>query len=556
MLKKPPLLVAFFYKHYIMKRYLIILMQFLCLSIFSQNTVGVISSSLEAYNGYTLFYPYFSSSTYLINNCGQIVHQWQSAYTPAASCYLLENGNLLRTGKIPNSSITFGGVGGKIELFDWDGNLLWEYTYSTSEYTQHHDIFPMPNGNILMLAVSTINSVDAIEMGRDPSAILEGKIYNEQIVELQPVGTNQANIVWEWNIQDHLIQDFDVSKNNYGIIKDHPELLDINFLNNNPGNANWLHANSIHYNAILDQIVLSSRLLSEIYIIDHSTTTSEAASHSGGLYGKGGDFLYRWGNPISHDFGNEADCNLFDQHYPHWIPDGLNDAGKLMIFNNAVTPRSSAVDIITPTTTAPGVYTFDPILGFGPSVSDWTYEAPNPTDFFSSILSSAQRLPNGNTLICDGDSGYLFELDQSNNIVWEYVNPDDVNGILSQGEIPVANFLFRAKKYAPDFAAFTGRDLTSGNQIELNPNSDACTTLGITDLAFSDIKIFPNPSSNVFNINTTLSINKIELYDSLGQLVREQENTTRIEAHHLKSGMYFLKIYSENAYVYKKIIKN
>jgi hypothetical protein len=246
---------------------------------------------------------------------------------------------------------------------------------------------------------------------------------------------------------------------------------------------------------------------------------------------------------------------LFSQHYPHWIPDGLIDAGKILVFSNGNSIRFSAVNIFSPPSSSPGVYNYDANIAYGPTAAEWTYTAPNPSDFFSSILSSAQRLPNGNTLICDGDSGYFFEIDAANNIVWEYKNPDTTNGILSQGEIPLANPVFRALKYSQNYPAFTGRDLTPGNQIELNPNTDACLTLGITDLAFSNIKIFPNPSSNAFNINTTLDIDKIELYDSLGQLVKKQENTTRIETNYLKSGMYFLKIYSEGGYVYKKIIK-
>ena len=164
---------------------------------FCQNTLGIITNNSGTYDGYTLFSPLTSNKTYLIDNCGKVVHQWSSSYNPAASFYLLENGNLLRTGKINNTSITFGGVGGLIELFDWDNNLLWEYTYSSNLLTQHHDIFPLPNGNILMLAVNTMTQAEAIQAGRDPSLILNGKIFNEQILELQPVGLNQANIVWE-----------------------------------------------------------------------------------------------------------------------------------------------------------------------------------------------------------------------------------------------------------------------------------------------------------------------------------------------------------------------
>jgi hypothetical protein len=538
-----------------MKNYIQYILLFLVLTIHAQNSVGSITVENNVYDGYTLFTPNASTETYLIDNCGQIINQWSSTYDPGNSVYLLENGNLLRTAKISNPNITLGGVGGHLELFDWDNTLLWEYTYSTSLLTQHHDIFPLPNGNILMLAVSTITNTEAINLGRNPALILDNKIYNEQILELEPIGTNQANIVWEWNIKNHLIQDFDNTKANFGIVKDHPELLDFNFLNNNNGNANWLHFNSIQYNSDLDQIIMSSRLLSEIYIIDHSTTTAQAASHTGGVYGKGGDFLYRWGNPEAYDMGDSSDRTLFSQHYPHWIPQGLIDEGKILIFNNGNEIRHSAVDIISPPTTSSGVYLYDNINGYGPTTPDWSYKAPNPEDFFSSILSSAQRLPNGNTLVCDGDSGYFFELDPSKNIVWEYINPDTSNGILSQGDTPSSNFVFRALKFSPDYPAFIGRDLTPGDPIELNPDLSNCTLLGLKSNNISETRIYPNPTSDIIHIESVIPIEKTEVYDLYGKLVATNHNSTSINIYNLSSGVYLFKIKTNEGYDLKKIIK-
>lgn len=531
---------------------LLILVSF---NLFSQNTVGILKNDSGSFNGYTLFTPLNSTETYLTNNCGEVVQQWSSNTPPAASVYLLENGNLLRTAKIPNTSITFGGVGGKIELFDWDNNLIWEYTYSTNFVTQHHDIFPLPNGNILMLAVTTISESDAILLGRDPSLILDGKIYNEQVLELEPVGSNDANIVWEWNIKDHLIQDFDNTKANFGVIKDHPELLNFNYLKDN--NANWLHINSMQYNAELDQIILSSRLLSELYIIDHSTTTAEAASNAGGIYGKGGDFLYRWGNPEAYDMGDANNQTLFNQHYPNWIPNNYIDSGKIIIFNNGNKNSYSSVDILSPPTLSPGVYSYDSTNGYGPTSADWVYTAPNPLDFYSSFLSSAQRLPNGNTLICDGDSGYFFEIDSNENIVWEYINPDSNNGPLTQGEAPSLNVVFRVEKIPLEFPAFVGRDMTPGNPIELNFDLSTCTILSTSEYDISNsMEVYPNPTSNIININTNLHIDKFELYDIYGKLVKTVTNSKRMSLEGLASGIYISKIYSENKIGTKKILKH
>lgn len=524
---------------------------------FSQ-TIGVLRNDSGSFNGYTLLAPVRSTETYLINNCGQVINQWTSAYTTGASVYLLENGNLLRTAGIENTDITFGGVGGKIELFDWDGNLIWEYTYSSPTFSQHHDIFPLPNGNILMLAVTTMDMNEAIQAGRDPSKLDDGKLYNEQILELEPVGTNQANIIWEWNIKNHLIQDFDASKDNFGVISDNPQLLNINYLLGSSTDANWLHVNSIQYNEELDQIVLSTRHLSEIYIIDHSTTTAQAATTTGGTYGKGGDFLYRWGNKEAYNKGISSERTLYAQHYPHWIPNGLNDAGKIMIFNNGTTSSTSSIDIIDPPTSSPGFYTYD-TNGYLPTIAEWQYIDPNdPTNFFSGIMSSGQRLPNGNTLICDGDSGYFFEIDINDNKVWEYINPDTTTEILTQGDTPdpASNIVFRAIRFSTGYAAFTGRDLTPGDPIELNFDIDFCSILSVDDYDLSNkIQLYPNPTNNIITVNSDFEIDNLEVYDLFGKIIISIENSKTINIKDLTSGMYFIKIYSDDKFGTKKILK-
>lgn len=522
----------------------------------SQNTVGIIQNGQTAYNGLTLFYPINSTETYIINNCGEVINQWTSNYTPGASAYLLENGNLLRTGKIPNSNFNFGGVGGIIELFDWDNNLLWQFTYSSTTQTQHHDIYPLPNGNILMLAATVMTSTEAIQAGRDPNLLTDSKLFNEQILELQPDGL-QTNIIWEWNIKDHLIQDIDNTKDNFGVISDNPQLLDINYLHDDNPVANWLHINSIQYNENLDQIILSSRKLSEIYIIDHSTTTQEAATNIGGNYGRGGNFLYRWGNKEAYGKGSDSDQQLDSQHYPHWIPDNFTDGGKIMIFNNGNSTGISSVEIINPPVTTPGNYNYNAITGFGPLVSEWIYNSPTPSDFFSAILSSAQRLPNGNTLICDGDSGYFFEIDSNNAIVWEYVNPDSSSGILSQGTAPSGNITFRAKKFPLDYPAFIGRDLTAGNPIEINPNLSNCNLLNIEEFTLDEtkIKLYPNPVIDFLTVEYNKTINSIEIYSVFGQLIKKASNTKSIKFNNMVSGFYLIKINTEKGSITKKIIK-
>ena len=121
----------------------------------------------------------------------------------------------------------------------------------------------MPNGNILLLSATVLTADEAIQAGRDPNLLDSNELYNERIFEVQPVGTDQINVVWEWNIIDHVIQDFDNSKDNFGIVANNPGKVDINFLNDGlvdaSGNPvwdpinNWLHINAIQYDEELDQ---------------------------------------------------------------------------------------------------------------------------------------------------------------------------------------------------------------------------------------------------------------------------------------------------------------
>ena len=469
----------------------------------------------------------------------------------------------IRAGRADDSTsnLTLGGIGGIIELFDWEDNLIWSYVYSTDNFRQHHDVYPLPNGNILVLAITPMTSAEAIQAGRDPGFLPDGELYNEQIIEIEPVGTNGANIVWEWNVKDHLIQDFDNTKDNFGIVGDNPQLLDINFLNGLDGAKNWLHINSMQYNSERDQIILSSRHLSEIYIIDHSTTTAEAATGSGGTYGKGGDFLYRWGNPEGYDQGTSADRTLFGQHTPQFIEDGLPNADKIILFNNGIerSPSFSQVDIITPPESTLGVYDYTPGTAYGPLTTDYTYTdfTNDPSDLYTPILSNAQQLSNGNIMVCEGRDGYIFELDSNDEKVWEYIVPiHRINGtIYNQFETPDNNWIFRAVKYAPEYAAFTGRDLTPGLPIEGNPDLTPCSNLSVSEFEQNSLTIYPNPTKDVVQIESGNPIDNIEVFNILGRKVLTTSNPM-IDLSAQPSGIYLFKIYSGSSTTNRKVIKD
>ncbi len=515
-------------------------------------TVGLFTYEPGSYNGYTLMAPQSSDTTYLIDNCGRVIHKWSSSYRPGNMVYLLENGDLLRTCRLPNNSFSSGGGGGRIERISWDDQLVWSWEYTSTSFLQHHDIEPMPNGNILVLAWEYRSGAEAIDAGRDPSILTQGELWPEHIVEVEPVGSDSGRIVWEWHLFDHIIQDFDNTKDNFGVVADHPELLDLNYVSG-VGVPDWVHANAIDYNPELDQIMICSRKMAEIYVIDHSTTTAEAAGHTGGNSGKGGDFLYRWGNPLVYDRGDATDKVYYAPHDAHWIPTGFPDAGKIMIFNNGLLrPEGdySSVDIIDPPVDQNGHYTIDGSQPFGPQQLFYHYAAPVPDDFYSPRISGAQQLPNGNVLACSGVQGWLFEVDQQKELVWEYRIPIDNNGIVIQGNPPLGNTLFRAYRLPVDDPRLVGLELSPGLPIEKNPFPDSCKIhepiAHIHENIISYLKIFPNPAGDHCWVECPDAIgNSIEVYALTGKKVFRVHTSlkrTRIYIGDLPPGMYFVKI--------------
>jgi hypothetical protein len=386
-----------------------------------------------AYVGYTIYGPNGGKNTYLINNSNTAVKSWTHAKAGGYSVYLLPDGSVIRNAQPTTcTSLNGGGAEGVVTRTSWAGSVTWEYTYCSTAYRSHHDIEPMPNGNVLLIAWEVKTATQAVAAGLNHSA----EVWPDHIVEIQPSGTTGGTIVWQWHAWDHLVQHYDSSKSNYGVVADHPELLDIN-MDSNFSSGDWMHLNGISYNPDLDQIVVSSHQLNEVYVIDHSTTTAEAASHAGGRSGHGGDILYRWGQPSNY---GAPGSQVFDVvHSAIWIPSGLPGAGHVMAFNNRESQSTSmVVELETPYNSSTGQYTWTPGTAYAPASPAWSYTA---TGFYSQHLGSTQRLPNGNTLICQSTSGYMFEVDPAGTTQWSYAKG---------GEI------VRITKYAPDYAGLSG----------------------------------------------------------------------------------------------------
>jgi hypothetical protein len=436
--------------------------------------------------GYVLFSPLLSGITYLIDTSGQVVHTWQSEFAPGASVHLLSNGHLLRPARDPRLPFfTGGGQGGRIQEITWNGELVWDFVAGSRERMPHHDVAPLPNGNVLAIVWERRTLEEAIRAGRRPELVTDEGLWPDCVLEIARRPPSGGEIVWEWHVWDHLVQDRDPARSNYGNVAAHPELVDINGAQAPPGltdealerlrslgyvlrgaptpdlRADFLHTNSIAYNSSLDQIALSVFGFNELWIIDHGTTTAEAACHSGGRAGRGGDLLYRWGNPRAYGRGAEKDQQLYGQHDVRWIPAGCPGAGNLMAFDNGSDrpgPDYSAVVEISPPLAGDGTYSLPRGAPFGPARPTWTYTAPDRGSFFADFLSGAHRLPNGNTFICSGPTGRFFEVTPQGDTVWEYHNPFSGDAPNPAGDPP--HSVFRATHVAPDHPALAGRNLT------------------------------------------------------------------------------------------------
>jgi hypothetical protein len=430
---------------------------------------------------------------------------------PGTMAYLLDNGNLLRGVRINDHPRFFGGgIAGRLQELDWDGKVVWDTTLANDARVLHHDVEVMPNGHLLAIVWEHVPFEGAVELGRDPAHTSPKGWWPDAVVELEPVRPDGVKLVWEWRALDHLVQDFDRSKKGFGPVADRPERIDVNFDHRDAppltaerraemekreremrelGYAggddeeasapakdgerklepDWMHTNGIDYHPRFDLIVLSSPRLDEIWVIDHSTTTEEARGTRGGRYGKGGELLYRWGNPANYGVAERSEQRLFGQHDPQWVAGASPDELRVTLFNNGVerpgAKYSSVEELVLPFDPARG-FLREKGVAFGPDEPAWIYTAPERESFYSFFISGAQRLPNGNTLVCSGAQGRFFELSPDQRIVWEFWNPHggeiphSIGKAGGERKSPVEpKAVFQATRIAPDHPALASRAL-------------------------------------------------------------------------------------------------
>lgn len=344
--------------------------------------------------GLTLIAPGGATTARLVDTNGVTVHSWtdlggQTAY----SSYLLPGGFLLRTVRASGTFFQGGGISGRIQKHDYNGVLVWDFSYSTQQYCSHHDICPLPNGNVLLIAYDRKTAAEATAAGSSKNI----EIWSEKIVEVKQTGPTTGEVVWEWSVWDHLVQNVDPNKANYQTsVATHPELLNINFMTQ----KDWLHMNGIDYNPTLDQIIISSHNLNEVYVIDHANEDS--------------DILYRWGNPAAYNANGTKIFNVV--HDGHFVPYGYVNAGRIVGFNNrGISSQQSSVDMIEPPYNG---YQYN--LTAGSPYAPPTYTRRYACNGYTSNEGNAEQQPNGNTIYCIALSGNIYEIDSAGNTLWSY----------------------------------------------------------------------------------------------------------------------------------------
>lgn len=463
----------------------------------------------DAFDGFTVISPLNSRDVHLVDMQGAIVHTWKTAYVPAGGYILLDNGHLLRGAMIEgNPRFHGGGIGGRIEELDWDGKVVWEYELANDQRTLHHDIDKLPNGNILAIAFEYHSPDEAFAKGRAASRVHEEGLWCDVVLEIRPTPPKGGEIVWEWRSFDHLVQDEREQAQGYGAPSDFPGRIDVNAdhrfdapetdeerrireerekamqsLGYSGGaadtaakapdagdgkappkkedkyDADWLHTNAVEYLPEEDLIALSTPHMSEIWVIDHSTTTAQAATDKGGRRGRGGELLYRFGNPRNYGRGGDGERRLYYQHDPTWLPGAKPGERHMLVFNNGSRRPdkefSEVLEFALPFDSASG-FSGGKDQAFGPDEYVWTYQ--DPDKLFAPFISGAQRLPNGHTLICEGPRGRVLEVDAKGRVVWDFYNPygGEVKPSEQGGKAP-PKALFRAMRIAKDAPAVRGR---------------------------------------------------------------------------------------------------
>jgi hypothetical protein len=337
----------------------------------------------RCFGGYTILFG--GLDVRLVDMNGRLVHEWRldtSIHSHGTSrAHLLKNGHVL----VCRGNMT--ATDGMIDEYDWDGNLVWQFIPEGEIPHErlrgpHHDVWRKRNGNTLLICREPVPE-EYLQEVRNP-LWQNQEICGDTILEVDPDG----EVVWEWNSHGHL----DI--NHYRLLAS-PDWFAGPY---NSTVVDWTHINTVRdvpENRWFDRgderfkpgnVIISPRQLDTVYIIDRDS----------------GDLVWEYSGDY---FGG-----LSGQHEPYMIPPGYPGEGHIMIFDNGASPWKDL-----------GHAGMSYVLEVNPMTRELVWVYNDGLQFHSPYTSSAQRLPNGNTLICESVSNRVFEVNREGETVWEYV---------------------------------------------------------------------------------------------------------------------------------------
>jgi len=481
-----------------------------------------LSVDAENWGKYTLIAPQGSATVKLIDLEGNTFKTWNLSGNNGYTCVLTPDRCIVRL-----VGGTGGNAGSRVEKIDWDGNVVWRYTIAA-----HHDICVLPNGNVLATVATSATSSELSEVGfTGGTTTVANSVKYDKIVEID--GVNQE-IVWEWRFIDHLVQNVKSSASNYGEPSDNPQRFNIQIRGDN-GYNDWQHMNGLDYYPQRDQIVFSCKYLKEIFVIDHSTTTAEAKTSSGGLSGKGGDFLYRWGYPSNYGKTVTSTNTFGTIHNASWV---LGEtylaqdvypsddyyhvyAGQISVFSNT---NTAGMTIFPPYIEDSFLFDYTSGSTYGPT----SYNTKLSVGGRSTNMGSAQALPNGNMIVYRGSESTFYELNSSGTTV---------------GSINKASGCAKVMRYSEEYVNGDYAEICANVPIGILSNEDGDASI-ITIEHQNKLAVPVGEAGKqltIFNLEENPD-NQIELYNMNGQMIASQKGATGITLPQCPGGIYIIKV--------------
>lgn len=390
---------------------------------------GVTVRRSEGALGSTLLAPASSKSCYLVDLEGRIEREWTGRSMQGGPAELLPDGRLLRSVFLSGSPIenpSPSSIAGGIELFAASGELQWEYSGSSDMPLEPFGLEMLPNGNVLAIARRRLDFGEARALG--VIATSNSRAYpGNVLVEIKPYYPKGGTVVWTWDPSDHFVQDRDAALASYGSVSESPHRIDPNYgkdrseaLRSPAHGASWTLIRDVEYDAARDAIWLAVPSHDEIWLLSRPESSL-------GISG-------RWGNPKAWKGGPASAQLLFSPSEVRLVPEGLPGGGNLMVasvgFLSASDPKSNIYELSVRRADSPGA--MDVAIA-------WRYESP-AAPFPERNVSGVQRLSSGLTLVRNGNSGRIAEIDSSGSVKWEYFND------LSSGSDLRARGLFSSQR--------------------------------------------------------------------------------------------------------------